>query len=160
MSFVDVDPQTLQHRRYNNIFAIGDVAGLPTLKSYASAQAQVPVVAHNVYQVLQCIRDEHNRTISKNNNINSNNDIGNESEMSRNPLNIFSCSQQSQLVNKKSQCKESKLLFAEGRTNAWDAESHSQAYGRNSLSRRLLNVNKETNCQNGYIDVTNNTSQK
>lgn len=52
MSFVDVDPQTLQHRRYYNIFAIGDVAGLPTLKSYSSAQAQVPVVAYNVYQVL------------------------------------------------------------------------------------------------------------
>lgn len=51
-SFMDVDAETLQHRRYNNVFALGDVAGLPTVKSYGSVLAQVPVVAHNVRQVL------------------------------------------------------------------------------------------------------------
>ncbi|KAH8607911.1 putative Pyridine nucleotide disulfide oxidoreductase Lycopene cyclase protein [Trypanosoma vivax] len=46
--FVDVEPHTLQHRKYKNIFAIGDCAGLPTVKSYGAALAQVPVVSHNV----------------------------------------------------------------------------------------------------------------
>jgi NADH dehydrogenase FAD-containing subunit len=52
-SFMDVDPFTLQHRRYSDIFAVGDVAGLPSLKSYGAVFAQVPVVAHNVSQVLK-----------------------------------------------------------------------------------------------------------
>eukprot|EP00796_Vickermania_ingenoplastis_P006366 gene6366-4591_t len=51
-SFVDVDPETLQHRRYPDVFALGDAAGLPTIKSYAAAFAQVPVVSHNVQRVL------------------------------------------------------------------------------------------------------------
>lgn len=51
-SFMDVDPATLQHRRFPNVFALGDVAGLPTVKSYGATLAQVPVVAHNVKQLL------------------------------------------------------------------------------------------------------------
>ncbi|AYU82361.1 Pyridine nucleotide-disulfide oxidoreductase, putative [Leishmania donovani] len=51
-SFMDVDHETLQHRRYAEIFALGDVAGVPSLKSYGAVSAQVPVVAHNVQQVL------------------------------------------------------------------------------------------------------------
>ncbi|GET92116.1 hypothetical protein, conserved [Leishmania tarentolae] len=51
-SFMDVDHKTLQHRRYAEIFALGDVAGVPSLKSYGAVSAQVPVVAHNVQQVL------------------------------------------------------------------------------------------------------------
>ncbi|ORC93252.1 uncharacterized protein TM35_000011290 [Trypanosoma theileri] len=51
--FVDVHHHTLQHRNYANIFAIGDCAALPTVKSYGAVFAQVPVVSHNVRQVLQ-----------------------------------------------------------------------------------------------------------
>ncbi|CAG9581757.1 conserved hypothetical protein [Leishmania major strain Friedlin] len=51
-SFMDVDHETLQHRCYAEIFALGDVAGVPSLKSYGAVSAQVPVVAHNVQQVL------------------------------------------------------------------------------------------------------------
>lgn len=51
-SFVNVDPETLQHRQYNNIFAIGDAAGLPTIKSYAAGFTQVPVVSFNIQRVL------------------------------------------------------------------------------------------------------------
>lgn len=50
--FVDVNPETLQHRRYPNIFALGDCAAVPTAKSYSAAFCQAPVVAHNVRQVL------------------------------------------------------------------------------------------------------------
>lgn len=53
MSFMDVDSTTLQHRRYPDVFAIGDVAGLPSLKSYGAVFAQVPVVVHNVRQALK-----------------------------------------------------------------------------------------------------------
>lgn len=52
-SFVDVDPETLQHHRYSNIFALGDAAGLPTIKSYAGGFSQVPVVSFNVQRVLK-----------------------------------------------------------------------------------------------------------
>lgn len=55
-SFMDVDPGTLQHRRHPNVFALGDVAGLPTVKGYGSTLAQVPVVAHNVQQVLYNVK--------------------------------------------------------------------------------------------------------
>ncbi|KAG5468113.1 hypothetical protein LSCM1_02084 [Leishmania martiniquensis] len=51
-SFMDVDHETLQHRRYADIFALGDVAGVPSAKSYGAVSAQVPVVVHNVRQVL------------------------------------------------------------------------------------------------------------
>lgn len=52
-SFVDVDPETLQHHRYKNIFALGDAAGLPTIKSYAAGFSQVPVVSFNIQRVLK-----------------------------------------------------------------------------------------------------------
>lgn len=42
--WVEVDPRTLQHRRYPNVFALGDVAGVPKGKTAASVKWQVPVV--------------------------------------------------------------------------------------------------------------------
>ncbi|CAJ1022268.1 Pyridine nucleotide-disulphide oxidoreductase, putative [Leishmania lindenbergi] len=51
-SFMDVNHETLQHRRYADIFALGDVAGVPSSKSYGAVYAQVPVVAHNIRQAL------------------------------------------------------------------------------------------------------------
>lgn len=52
-SFVDVDPHTLQHRQFPNVFALGDAAGLPTIKSYGAVLSQVPVVSYNVDRVLE-----------------------------------------------------------------------------------------------------------
>ncbi|RNF19012.1 uncharacterized protein Tco025E_04259 [Trypanosoma conorhini] len=51
--FVDVHPDTMQHRVHANVFALGDCAALPTVKSYGAVFAQVPVVSHNVRQLLQ-----------------------------------------------------------------------------------------------------------
>jgi NADH dehydrogenase FAD-containing subunit len=51
--FVDVDPTTLQHRKYENIFALGDCAALPTARSYGAVFAQVPYVANNLDAVLK-----------------------------------------------------------------------------------------------------------
>ncbi|EAN77693.1 pyridine nucleotide-disulfide oxidoreductase, putative [Trypanosoma equiperdum] len=50
--FAEVNPHTLQHVNHANIFAIGDCAALPTVKSYGAVFAQVPVVSHNVQQQL------------------------------------------------------------------------------------------------------------
>lgn len=42
--WIEVDQQTLRHRRYPEIFALGDVAGVPKGKTAASVKWQVPVV--------------------------------------------------------------------------------------------------------------------
>lgn len=42
--WAEVDMKTLRHRRYPEIFAIGDVAGVPKGKTAASVKWQVPVV--------------------------------------------------------------------------------------------------------------------
>jgi sulfide:quinone oxidoreductase len=42
--WVEVDPATLRHRRYPEVFAAGDVAGVPKGKTAASVKWQVPVV--------------------------------------------------------------------------------------------------------------------
>lgn len=47
-SFIDVDPYTLRHNKYHNVFALGDAANLPTAKTAAGAFGQAPVVVHNV----------------------------------------------------------------------------------------------------------------
>ncbi|EDX09190.1 sulfide:quinone oxidoreductase, mitochondrial [Drosophila simulans] len=51
--FVDVDQMTLQHNKYNNVFAIGDSASSPNSKTAAAAAAQSPVVFRNVMAVIE-----------------------------------------------------------------------------------------------------------
>lgn len=46
--WVDVDPATLRHKRYPNVFAVGDVAGVPKGKTAASVKWQVPVVVDHI----------------------------------------------------------------------------------------------------------------
>ena len=46
--WMEVDPETLRHRRYPDIFAVGDVAGVPKGKTAASVKWQVPVVEDHV----------------------------------------------------------------------------------------------------------------
>lgn len=46
--WVDVDPATLRHKAYPNIFALGDAANTANAKTAAAARKQAPVVAHNV----------------------------------------------------------------------------------------------------------------
>lgn len=50
--WVEVDPQTLRHRRYPEIFAAGDVAGVPKGKTAASVKWQVPVVEDHLVAAL------------------------------------------------------------------------------------------------------------
>ncbi|WP_454690799.1 FAD-dependent oxidoreductase [Achromobacter aloeverae] len=50
--WLEVDPATLQHRRYINIFAAGDIGNMSNAKTAAAARKQAPVVAANVAAVL------------------------------------------------------------------------------------------------------------
>lgn len=47
-SFIDVDALTLRHNKFDNIYALGDCANLPTAKTAAGVFSQVPVVVHNI----------------------------------------------------------------------------------------------------------------
>lgn len=50
---VDVNPYTLQHERFDNIFAWGDCIAGETTRTQHAAVAQCPVVKHNLYQFLE-----------------------------------------------------------------------------------------------------------
>lgn len=46
--WIDVDPASLRHRKYVNVFALGDAANTTNAKTAAAARKQAPVVAHNL----------------------------------------------------------------------------------------------------------------
>ena len=46
--FLDVDPYTLQHKKYNNIFGLGDVTNVPTSKTFYAGFNQLHVVRNNL----------------------------------------------------------------------------------------------------------------
>lgn len=50
--WLDVDINSLQHHKYQNIFGVGDVAGLPTAKTGAAIRKQVPVVVSNLIKLI------------------------------------------------------------------------------------------------------------
>lgn len=49
--YADVDPETLQHVRYANVFGLGDGASTPNAKTMAAARKQAPIVAANLLAV-------------------------------------------------------------------------------------------------------------
>ncbi|MCC5809722.1 MAG: NAD(P)/FAD-dependent oxidoreductase [Ectothiorhodospiraceae bacterium] len=51
--WLEVDPHTLQHRRYPNVFGVGDVIGTPIGKTAASVKAQTPVAVANLLSILR-----------------------------------------------------------------------------------------------------------
>ena len=46
--FCEVNPKTLQHPRYSNIFSLGDVCSSPNAKTAAAARKQIVIVAENL----------------------------------------------------------------------------------------------------------------
>ncbi len=46
--WIDVDPATLRHKKYGNVFGLGDATNTPNAKTAAAARKQAPVVAENV----------------------------------------------------------------------------------------------------------------
>lgn len=55
--WVEVDINSLQHKRYTNVFSLGDVAALPTAKTGAAIRKQAPVVTDNILHMIK-----HNKT--------------------------------------------------------------------------------------------------
>ncbi|MGB5820797.1 MAG: FAD/NAD(P)-binding oxidoreductase [Saonia sp.] len=51
--WMDVDPHTLQHKKYTNIFGLGDVTNVPTSKTGAAIRKQAPVVVANILALLK-----------------------------------------------------------------------------------------------------------
>ncbi|WP_342462644.1 NAD(P)/FAD-dependent oxidoreductase [Methylobacterium sp. 092160098-2] len=50
--WVEVDPGTLRHRRFGNIFGLGDACSAPNAKTAAAVRKQAPVVAENLLATL------------------------------------------------------------------------------------------------------------
>lgn len=50
--WVDVDQETLQHSKYDNVFGVGDACSAPNAKTAAAVRKQAPTVATNVLAVL------------------------------------------------------------------------------------------------------------
>jgi sulfide:quinone oxidoreductase len=51
--WVEVDQHTLLHKKYSNVFGIGDASNLPTSKTGAAIRKQAPVVAENLLARMQ-----------------------------------------------------------------------------------------------------------
>jgi len=51
--FIEIDDQTLRHKRYHNIFGLGDASSTPNAKTAAAARKQAPIVAVNALSVLE-----------------------------------------------------------------------------------------------------------
>jgi sulfide:quinone oxidoreductase len=56
--WVDVDPASLRHKTFTNVFALGDVANTTNAKTAAAARKQAPVVAHNLLSAMGKLRGE------------------------------------------------------------------------------------------------------
>lgn len=52
-AWVEVDKETLIHRRYPNIVSFGDVAGIPTSKTSSAVRKQLPVAQDNLLAIMQ-----------------------------------------------------------------------------------------------------------
>ena len=51
--WLEVDKHTLQHKRYSNVFGIGDTCGVPMCKTGGSARHQGPIVTENLISVMK-----------------------------------------------------------------------------------------------------------
>ena len=50
--WLEVDKSTLQHRRFPNVFGIGDINGTPRGKTAATVKKSAPIVAHNLVEAI------------------------------------------------------------------------------------------------------------
>ncbi|MCF6156298.1 MAG: NAD(P)/FAD-dependent oxidoreductase [Candidatus Brocadia sp.] len=50
--WIDLDKDTLQHKRYMNVFGLGDASGTPNAKTCAAVRKQAPVVVENLLQYM------------------------------------------------------------------------------------------------------------
>ncbi|WP_269928487.1 NAD(P)/FAD-dependent oxidoreductase [Kocuria massiliensis] len=52
LGYISVDPQTLRHTTYENVFALGDACSAPNSKTGAAIRKQAPVVVSNLLAVM------------------------------------------------------------------------------------------------------------
>lgn len=50
--WLEMDKATLQHRRFPNVFGLGDINGTPRGKTAATVKKSAPIVAHNLVQAI------------------------------------------------------------------------------------------------------------
>jgi NADH dehydrogenase FAD-containing subunit len=53
VGWVEVNQNSMQHVRYSNVFALGDVSSTPNSKTAAAVRKQAPVVARNILHMMQ-----------------------------------------------------------------------------------------------------------
>ena len=51
--WMEIDKYTLQHKRYSNVFGVGDVTDLPTARTGAGVRKQAPVVVTNIINLIK-----------------------------------------------------------------------------------------------------------
>lgn len=51
--WIDVDPETLRHKRYETVFGLGDACSAPNAKTAAAVRKQAPVVVRNLIAALE-----------------------------------------------------------------------------------------------------------
>jgi sulfide:quinone oxidoreductase len=56
--WIDVNHHTLQHNRFDNVFAVGDAAGVPTAKTGSAIRKQAPVVVDNLMKLREAALEE------------------------------------------------------------------------------------------------------
>ena len=54
--WVDVDQETMRHKKYTNIWSLGDVTNAPNAKTAAAARKQAPIVAVNILSDMGAIQ--------------------------------------------------------------------------------------------------------
>lgn len=58
--WVDCDAHTLQHKKYENVFGIGDSAGIPNAKTGSAIRKEVPVVVENLLKMISGYEADNN----------------------------------------------------------------------------------------------------
>jgi sulfide:quinone oxidoreductase len=53
--WVDVDQNTLRHKRYTNVWGLGDAMNAPNAKTAAAARMQAPIVANNLLEDMSLV---------------------------------------------------------------------------------------------------------
>jgi len=61
--FVDVHPKTMQHKKYPNVFAIGDCSNIPTAKTAAAVADQLTTLKKNLWTVMKTETDVTNSVL-------------------------------------------------------------------------------------------------
>jgi len=63
--WLEVDKRTLQHRRYPNVFGVGDINGTPAGKTAATMKKSAPIAMQNLVSVIEGKRRASSSTATR-----------------------------------------------------------------------------------------------